>query len=108
MPLASLILHGSRRPGPLIPLRLCSLHQFFLPVHSPSDSVRYAVKSAKSGSPSVPLQKLAVFPLFTIEVHSELSPIVAGVHPARFSVSLNALYNCCTTETASWYLFVIA
>jgi hypothetical protein len=30
------LLPGSRRPGPLIPLRFCSLYHFVLPVHSPS------------------------------------------------------------------------
>jgi hypothetical protein len=34
--LLRLLLHGSRRPGSLIPLRFCSLHHFALPVHSPS------------------------------------------------------------------------
>jgi hypothetical protein len=29
------LLHGSLHPGPLIPLRICSLHHFVLPVHSP-------------------------------------------------------------------------
>jgi hypothetical protein len=30
------LLPESSRPGPLIPLRFCSLHHFVLPVHSPS------------------------------------------------------------------------
>jgi hypothetical protein len=56
--------------------------------------------------------KFAVFTsaLSTVEVHSKLSPNLAGVHPARFSVSLNTLCICCTTEAASGYLrvFVMA
>jgi hypothetical protein len=52
------------------------------------------------------LHKFALFPsmLFTIGVHSELFPTLAGVHPAGFSMSLSILYTCCTTEAASRYV----
>jgi hypothetical protein len=46
--------------------------------------------------------------LFTIEIHSELSPSSAGVHRTRFSMSQNTLYICCTREAASDYLFVMS
>jgi hypothetical protein len=70
----------------------------------------HAVKSAKNGFPSRPLQKFALFSstLFTIKFHSELPPTLAGVLPASFSVSLSTLYTCCTTEAASGYSFVMA
>jgi hypothetical protein len=51
------------------------------------------------------LQKVALLSsaLFTIEVCSELSPTLAGVHPARLSVSLSILCTCCTIEAASGF-----
>jgi hypothetical protein len=45
--------------------------------------------------------------LFTIVVHSGLSPALAGVHLTR-SVSLSTLYICCNTEADFGYLLVMA
>jgi hypothetical protein len=64
----------------------------------------------RRGFPSRTSPKFAPFSstLFTIEVHSELSPTLASVHLASFSISLSTLYTCCTTEAASVYLFLMA
>jgi hypothetical protein len=52
----------------------------------------------------MPLQKFALFSaLFTIEVHLERPPTLAGGHPARFWMLLSNSYACCTTEAASGY-----
>jgi hypothetical protein len=74
----SLVLPRSRRPGPLV----CLLHQSLLSMDSPQDGLQFfrcncarAVKSAKNGFLSRPLQILLFFSaLFTIEVHLELPP----------------------------------
>jgi hypothetical protein len=57
----------------------------------------HTVNALKSGFVSRPLQMFALFSstLFTIEVHSEISP---------FSISLSTLCTCCTTEATSWWL----
>jgi hypothetical protein len=51
-------------------------------------------KALKGGFPLRFLQKFALFfsALFTIEVHSELSPTLAGDHPARISVSFSSMF----------------
>jgi hypothetical protein len=36
----------------------------------------------------------------------QLSPTLAGVCPARISMSLNTLCTCCITEAASVWLFI--
>jgi hypothetical protein len=87
------------------------LHPSVLPVHL-KDSLQFIIivhmlqRVLKSGFPSKPLQKFGLFSsaLFTIEVHSELSPISAGMHPARFSISLSTQYTRCTTEATSPYI----
>jgi hypothetical protein len=70
----------------------------------------HAIQSAKKRFLSRLLQKFALFStaLFTIKVHSELSPTLAGVQPARFSMSESTSYTCCNREAASGYLFVMA
>jgi hypothetical protein len=45
--------------------------------------------------------------LLTIEVHSELSPTLAGVHATDFSMPLSTLYTFCSTWAASGHLFMI-
>jgi hypothetical protein len=68
----------------------------------------HAVKRAKRSFPSRLLQKFALFSaLLTTEVHSELSPTSAAVHPTRISLSLSTLCTCCTTVLASGYLFMM-
>jgi hypothetical protein len=61
--------------------------------------------------PFRPLQKFAQFFSVLLKkrgAHSELSFNLAGVHLARFSMPLNTLCTCYTTEAASGYLLMMA
>jgi hypothetical protein len=92
------LLPGSRRPGRLNPMRLCSLYHFALIAPSPSGrssvhSVLHSVKSTKKLLPIYSFANVALLSsaLLTAGVHTELTPTVVGVHSARFPVSLSTL-----------------
>jgi hypothetical protein len=92
---------------------VCSPHHSVLLVHSLSGrpSVHSVLpctcrKERKiSDFPSRYSQKFVLFSaaLFTRGPFIGF-PHLAGVHPARFSMSLSTVYTCCTTKTASAYL----
>jgi hypothetical protein len=117
MPVASL-LPGRRHPGSLIPMRFCSLLHFVCLYIHLRDGLQFFFsvtmympqRALKSGFASKNMRNFALFSsaIFTIVVHSEFPPTLAGVHLARISMSLRSLCTCYTTESASGHLFAMA
>jgi hypothetical protein len=93
-----------------VPLCPACAFTFRMTFSSSSVTMYMPQRALNGGFPSTNLQNFALFSwaLFTIVVHWELSPTLAGVHLARISMSLSTLCTCCTTESASGYLFVMA